>query len=79
MSITIMVMPWCLGTSRLVRTVASPYEARWAPLVQTFWPLTRQPPSTFSPLVWMPAASDPAPGSLNSWHQITSWRSASGT
>ena len=27
----------------------------------------------------MPAASDPAPGSLNSWHQITSWRSAGGT
>ena len=27
----------------------------------------------------MPAASDPAPGSLNSWHQITSWFSAAGT
>ena len=27
----------------------------------------------------MPAASDPAPGSLNSWHQITSWLSAGRT
>ena len=27
----------------------------------------------------MPAASDPAPGSLNSWHQVTSWFSAGRT
>ncbi len=79
MSITIMVMPWCLGASGSVRTVARPNEARCAPLVQTFWPLIRQPPSTLVALVRMPAASDPAPGSLNSWHQITSWRSAGGT
>ena len=47
--------------------------ATWAPLVQTFWPLTSQPPSTRVALVLMPAASEPASGSLNSWHQMTSW------
>ena len=97
-SITIMVMPWCLGASGFVRTVARPKSARCAPLVQTFWPLIRQPPATFSgpgglppsvppepspftlvALVLMPAASDPAPGSLNSWHQITSWLRAGRT
>ena len=43
---TIVVMPSCLGTSGLVRTVAKPMPATWAPLVHTFWPLTSQPPST---------------------------------
>ena len=70
---TIVVMPLCLGASGLVRTVARPYLLRCAPLVQTFWPLMIQPPSVLVALVLMPAASDPAPGSLNSWHQITSW------
>ena len=47
MSITIVVMPWCLGASGLVRTVARPKLASCAPLVQTFWPLIQ------------PAAVDP--------------------
>ena len=41
MSITIVVMPLCLGASGLVRTVARPKLASRAPLVQTFWPLIR--------------------------------------
>ena len=44
--------------------------------VHTFWPLTSQPPSTRVALVFTPAASEPASGSLNSWHQMTSWLSA---
>ncbi len=76
MSITIVVMPWCLGASGSVRTVARPRLATWAPLVQTFWPLITQPPSTRVALVLIPAASEPASGSLKSWHQITSWVSA---
>ena len=72
MSMTMVVMPWCLGTSGSVRMVASPKLAYWAPLVHTFWPLTSQPPSTRVPLVLTPAASLPASGSLNSWHQMTS-------
>ncbi len=79
MSITIVVMPLCLGASGLVRTVAKPKPARCAPLVHTFWPLTSQPPSTRVARVLMPAASEPASGSLNSWHQMTSWSSAGRT
>ena len=79
MSMTMVVMPSCLGTSGSVRIVARPKPARWAPLVQTFWPLTSQPPSTRVPRVLIPAASLPASGSLKSWHQMTSWRSAGST
>jgi hypothetical protein len=53
MSITMVVMPWCLGASGLVRTVARPKSDRCAPLVQTFWPLISQPP---------PATPSPHPG-----------------
>ena len=73
------VMPLCLGTSGLVRTVARPQRATWAPLVQTFWPLTSHPPSTRVARVFTPAASEPASGSEKSWHQITSWSSAGRT
>ena len=76
MSITIVVMPSCFGTSGFVRTVAKPMPATCAPLVHTFWPLTSQPPSTRVAFVLMPAASDPASGSLKSWHQVTSWSRA---
>ena len=54
MSMTMVVMPLCLGASGLVRTVAKPLPATWAPLVHTFWPLTSQPPSTRVPRVLMP-------------------------
>src|SRR5204862_140058 len=60
MSITIVVMPRCLGASGLVRTVARPKLASRAPLVQTFWPLIRHPPSVLVALVLMPAAADQA-------------------
>ncbi len=72
-------MPSCLGTSGLVRTVAKPQRLTWAPDVHTFWPLTSQPPSTLVALVFTPAASEPASGSLKSWHQIHSWRRVGGT
>ena len=71
-SITMVVMPACLGASGLVRTVAKPRSLLWASLVQTFWPLTTQPPSTRVPLVLTAAASEPASGSLKSWHQTYS-------
>jgi hypothetical protein len=61
-----------------VRTVAKPWLAWAAPEVQTFWPVTSQPPSVRTPFVVMPAASEPALGSLKSWHQLISptslWR-----
>ena len=63
MSITIVVMPWCFGHVgvRCARW-RSPIPATCAPLVQTFWPLTSQPPSTRVALVLMPAASEPGVG-----------------
>jgi hypothetical protein len=59
--------------------VANPKPDTWAPLVHTFWPFTSQPPSTRVALVFTPAASEPASGSENSWHQMTSWRRAGST
>jgi hypothetical protein len=38
-----------------------------------------QPPSTRVARVLTAAASEPASGSENSWHQISSWRSAGST
>src|SRR4051795_10823750 len=78
MSMIIIVMPWCFGTSGSVRTVAKPLPASCAPLVHTFWPLTSHPPSVRVPRVLMPAASEPAAGSRNSRNQMSSWRSAGG-
>ena len=67
-----MVMPSCLGLSGSVRTVANPRLQNAAPLVHTFCPLTSQPPSVLVARVRIPAASEPAPGSLNSWHHTYS-------
>ncbi len=39
---------------------------------QTFWPLTTKWPSRASARVRTPARSEPAPGSENPWHQISS-------
>ena len=44
----------------------------WASVVHTFWPLTIHSSPSRSARVARPATSDPAPGSLNSWHQISS-------
>ena len=47
--------------------------------VHTFCPVSCQPPSARTALVRNAARSEPAPGSLNSWHQINSPRSVRGT
>ena len=41
----------------------------WPPEVHTFWPLTIHSSPSCIALVCRPARSEPAPGSLNSWHQ----------
>ena len=47
----------------------------WASVVHTFWPLsTHSSPSCSGTVLDSPATSEPAPGSLNSWHQISSLR-----
>ena len=72
-------MPRCLGTSGLVRARQMPMSARAATEVQTFWPSSRQPPSTRVARVVRAARSEPAPGSLNSWHQRSSPRRVGAT
>src|SRR5919107_643918 len=61
-------MPWCLGTSTLVRARSMPRSAIWPPDVHTFWPLNVHSSPSLTPLVVRPARSEPAPGSENSWH-----------
>ena len=70
---TNIVRPLCLGTSAFVRASSRPNDACWAFVVQTFWPESRQEPSGCClARVWMPARSEPAAGSENSWHQTSS-------
>ena len=71
------VRPLCFGTEGSVRARSIPHFARWARLVQTFWPLTTHSSPSRTARVDKPATSEPAPGSLNIWHQI-SWLVASG-
>src|SRR5690606_13249681 len=51
------------------RAMSMPRSATWPPEVQTFWPLTTHSSPSFTARVFRPARSDPAPGSLKSWHQ----------
>ncbi len=65
-------MPRCLGASGFVRARQMPQSARSATEFHTFWPVSRQPPSTFTARVRSEARSEPAPGSENSWHHTRS-------
>jgi hypothetical protein len=71
MSITKYVIPACLGTSTFVRAMRMPHFENWAPEVQTFWPLTTHSSPSRTARVCRPARSEPAPGSLNSWHHTS--------
>ena len=71
-------MPSCFGRSGAVRARQMPHCAWPAIDVHTFWPLSTQPPSTRVARVESAARSEPAPGSLNSWHQLISPRSVGG-
>ena len=66
------VIPLCLGTSGFVRAMISPKDEMCASVVHTFWPLSSHSSPSRSARVERPATSEPAPGSLNSWHQISS-------
>ena len=65
-------MPWCLGTSGSVRASSIPMSAFWPLEVHTFWPFTIHSSPSRTARVWRPARSEPAEGSLNSWHH--DWR-----
>ena len=66
------VIPLCLGTSGFVRATMSPKDETCASVVQTFCPLSSHSSPSRSARVERPATSEPAPGSLKSWHQISS-------
>ena len=66
------VMPLCLGTSGFVRATRRPNDEMCARVVQTFCPLRSHSSPSRSARVESPATSEPAPGSLKSWHQISS-------
>ena len=63
-------MPLCFGASGSVRARHTPHCALCAADVHTFCPVSFQPPSARTAFVRSDARSEPAPGSLNSWHQI---------
>ena len=65
-------MPLCFGCSGSVRATSIPHRDRWASVVHTFWPLTIHSSPSRTARVDRLATSEPAPGSLNSWHQISS-------
>ena len=72
MSTMNMLMPRCLGWAGSVRASTAPKSLYWAPDVHTFWPFSTHPSPSRTALVCKLATSDPAPGSENSWHQISS-------
>ncbi len=62
-------MPRCFFASGSVRASNAPNSAWCAIDVQILCPLISHPPSTLAARVDNDARSDPAPGSLKSWHQ----------
>ncbi len=77
-------MPLCFGASASVRARHTPQAALCAADVHTFCPVSFQPgfptaESARTAFVRSDAKSEPAPGSLNSWHQMNSPRSVAGT
>jgi len=72
------VIPRCLGASGSVRASRMPWWLVSAFEVHTFWPFTTHWSPSRSARVTNPARSLPAPGSLNSWHHISSPRSMAG-
>jgi hypothetical protein len=72
MSTTRYEIPLCFGASASVRARQMPQRANCAYDVHTFWPLSSHPSPSRTAEVVSEARSLPAPGSLNSWHQISS-------
>ncbi len=74
MSTSNIVRPLCFGFSVFVRVMISPMSENWAPDVHTFCPVTIHSSPSRSAFVWIPARSEPAIGSENSWHPTRSPR-----
>jgi len=71
-------MPRRLGWSGSVRASSTAKSDRCAHVVHTFWPVTTHSSPSRSARVASDARSDPAPGSLNSWHHTSSLRTIGG-
>ena len=63
------VRPLCFGASGSVRASNMPRSATCAPEVHTFWPVMIHSSPSRTARVCTLARSEPAPGSLKSWHQ----------
>ena len=72
-------MPRCADSIEPVRVNSTHRCAYWAKLVQTFWPVTRQPSSARDARQESDARLLPVPGSEMPWHQVSSPRSIPGT
>ena len=79
MSTTKYVMPLCLATSGSVRAMRIPHAARCPNEVQIFWPLTTHSSPSRTARVVRLARSEPASGSLKSWHHMSSAESKRGS
>ena len=73
------VMPRWADSGLPVRVRRTQREANWARLVQTFWPLTRQPSSVRVARHMSEPRLLPVPGSEKPWHQVSSPLSNRGT
>ena len=73
------VMPLWADSGVPVRVRSTQRSANWARLVQTFWPVTRQPSSVRTARQDSEARLLPVPGSEKPWHQVSSPRSSRGT
>ncbi len=65
-------MPACLRTEVSVRTSRAHHCDRCAQLVQIFWPETTNSSPSATARVRSDARSEPAFGSENPWHQMSS-------
>ena len=77
-------MPLCFGASGSVRARQTPHCAQFARDVHTFCPVSFQPVAGLlvrarTAFIRSEARSEPAPGSLNSWHQNSSPLNVAGT
>ena len=68
-----------MGTSKSVRVMARPQSAKRAPEVHTFWPFSTHSSPSSAARVVSEARSEPADGSLNSWHPSSSMRMSGST
>ena len=72
MSTTNAVMPACFTASASERRMSRPKRDTWARVVHTFCPFTIHSSPSRTAFDDSPATSEPAPGSLNSWHHTSS-------